>query len=272
MSKKVLVMTLGILLSVSYAQASISIVVSGNTYPQSTSSIVDGHVNFMVVDLIGATTGELNALSTKFVAASGSPGFDTSASYLYLFQTVNDGTNTLGISQNTVGVDPSQVTSYGGFKLGFTQGGILTAAGGPYLGGTSAAPGDPSGEITGAGGGYAANPAAVGPSGLVLNASSLSANYNNSLAAGKVSNIWGYTSDVAPTQWTSTGIQDGGTNDQGTVPSNSRVPEPATLVVWSVLGAGAAGIAVLRRRRNGARWSKENRRAIQSLVEGKLYS
>jgi hypothetical protein len=47
-----------------------------------------------------------------------------------------------------------------------------------------------------------------------------------------------------------------------------RVPEPASLIVWSVLGAGAASVAV-RRHRN-ARWSAENRQAIHSMVAGKL--
>jgi len=42
------------------------------------------------------------------------------------------------------------------------------------------------------------------------------------------------------------------------------IPEPASLLVWSVIGA-AAGLGALRRRR--ARWSKENRNAICQIIE-----
>ncbi|MGO9113055.1 MAG: hypothetical protein ACLP9L_27805 [Thermoguttaceae bacterium] len=49
----------------------------------------------------------------------------------------------------------------------------------------------------------------------------------------------------------------------------STVPEPASLIVWSVLGAGAA--MALRRRRSVARWSAENRQAIHAVIEGKLH-
>ena len=42
------------------------------------------------------------------------------------------------------------------------------------------------------------------------------------------------------------------------------VPEPASVVVWSVIGAGA-GLGAVRRRR--ARWSEENRNAICQIIE-----
>ena len=47
-------------------------------------------------------------------------------------------------------------------------------------------------------------------------------------------------------------------------PPQSAVPEPATLVIWSVLGAGAAGLGSLRRRR--PRWSEESRAAIRQII------
>jgi hypothetical protein len=43
------------------------------------------------------------------------------------------------------------------------------------------------------------------------------------------------------------------------------VPEPATLMIWSVLGAGAAGASALRRRRG--RWNDANRKAIYGIVD-----
>ena len=45
----------------------------------------------------------------------------------------------------------------------------------------------------------------------------------------------------------------------------SAVPEPTALLVWSILGGGAAGVASLRRRRG---WSDKNRQAIREVFRG----
>ena len=50
--------------------------------------------------------------------------------------------------------------------------------------------------------------------------------------------------------------------------AHEAVPEPVSLIVWSVIGAGAAGM-VLRPRRSRARWSAENRQAIHAVFESK---
>jgi hypothetical protein len=49
------------------------------------------------------------------------------------------------------------------------------------------------------------------------------------------------------------------------------VPEPATIVVWSLLGAGSwLGMRVWRRRETGRRsWSPENRQAIHDIIAGR---
>jgi hypothetical protein len=51
---------------------------------------------------------------------------------------------------------------------------------------------------------------------------------------------------------------------------SATVPEPASLVVWSVLG-GAAGVAAARRRPTSANrrapWSDDSRAAIHQLIE-----
>jgi len=46
------------------------------------------------------------------------------------------------------------------------------------------------------------------------------------------------------------------------------VPEPASLVIWSILAGGSASLAVARKRRQGAgpRWSPENREAILAVI------
>lgn len=48
------------------------------------------------------------------------------------------------------------------------------------------------------------------------------------------------------------------------------VPEPASIVVWSLLAGGAAGVGVARKRRQKApkgRWSAESRQAIFSVID-----
>jgi hypothetical protein len=64
-------------------------------------------------------------------------------------------------------------------------------------------------------------------------------------------------------------------NAQGQVIANHQsmlyeVPEPASLVVWSVLAGSAAGLTVARRKRRNApagRWSAESRSAIFAVVD-----
>jgi len=47
-----------------------------------------------------------------------------------------------------------------------------------------------------------------------------------------------------------------------------EVPEPATLLIWSLLGASWTGLAVVRRRWNrSVSWSPEARTAIKALIE-----
>ena len=50
----------------------------------------------------------------------------------------------------------------------------------------------------------------------------------------------------------------------------NATPEPATFVVWSLLGATWAGLAVVRRgwNRSGSQpWTPEARTAIESIIE-----
>jgi hypothetical protein len=47
---------------------------------------------------------------------------------------------------------------------------------------------------------------------------------------------------------------------------SNNVPEPTTLAIWSIFGAGAAAVAASRRRRQ-ARWSDADRKAIHDVVD-----
>jgi hypothetical protein len=187
--------------------------------------------------VVGDTFGTgLAGFDAHFVAGVGSGPLSTGSKYLYLFQTVNDGASTTGITTNSVSVDTGFVTSHGVFAgTGFTQAGVKTAAGGPYIG-VGGAPGNTAPASTvGSAPGVALNAAAVGPSFTTFGSNSVIAFFFPPLAQGSTSAIWGYTSDMAPTFQT-TGILDHGTTADGTVPS--ATPEPASLVlgVFGVLG------------------------------------
>jgi hypothetical protein len=54
--------------------------------------------------------------------------------------------------------------------------------------------------------------------------------------------------------------------------SYSEVPEPLSVIVWTLLGASWAGLAVMRRRnalRSRQCWSPETRKAIFEVIDGK---
>jgi hypothetical protein len=45
------------------------------------------------------------------------------------------------------------------------------------------------------------------------------------------------------------------------------VPEPASIIIWGLLGAGCAGGAMARRRRRRARWSDDTRQNIHQIID-----
>jgi len=219
---------------------------------------VDGHVNFTVLDHTGSGVGDsfgtgLAGFDATFSKGFLSGGLDTSARYLYLFETVNDGTNPLAISSNTVA--SSGVTSWGTFSgVGFTNSGTPTAPGGPYLGGAGGASttrGNSSGTgVTGGVPGAAFLPG-YGPQIVLNQTSSVQAEFlGGGLPAGSISYVWGYTSNLVPT-FGPTNIQDGGTGAGGTVPT--ATPEPCSLVLFLGVGstfAGFGGARMWRRKQN----------------------
>ena len=188
---------------------------TGNTFPTNMglTSGVDGHVNFTVLNHVGGVGGDsfgtgLAGFDTHFTPGAGSGALDFAATYLYLFQTVNDGVNTLGITTNSVSVATGALTSHGVFLgTGFTQAGVLTAAGGPWLG-VGAAAGNPSPASTaGAAPGVALNGAAFGPLFTTIGSGSLVA-FSGPLPAGSLPARSGATLRISlrrgerPVSWT----------------------------------------------------------------------
>ncbi|MCC6127020.1 MAG: hypothetical protein IT426_18835 [Pirellulales bacterium] len=252
---------LPLILGASAAQGAFVVGFTGNTFPSNVGPTVDGHVNFAVLDTVGGAPGDtwgtgIPGFDALFAAGIGSGPLDTTAAYVYLFQTVNDGVNVSAISQNTVSAPNPLVTSHGVFPTtGFT----------PM---PSAPPGDPS-------------PALIAPVAILAGLGTITPNFQISgsgsqvatfllpnLAAGASSCLWGYTVNAAP-DWGVTSIQDGGTNASGTVPT--PVPEPFAFAIWALLGLGGTGVALVRRRQANARtpWSEETRASILKIVERK---
>jgi hypothetical protein len=260
---------------VGVSQAAFILSYTGNTFPTNAGG-VDGHINFAVLNRTGGVAGDewgtgIANFDTLFAAGTGSAALDTNASYLYLFQTVNDGSNALEISQSTVAVPNALVTSHGTFgTLGFKYNGVNVGPGVSL--GTSAAAGDISpASLVGA---FPSAIAVVGgvitPNTQVSGGGSQVATFLfPNLTSGGVSSLWGYTTNSAPTGFVTSSIQDGGTSAVGTVPG--PVPEPITLLIWSVLGLGGTGLAVARKKGlmggSKAPWSEENRKAIRQIVE-----
>lgn len=232
----------------SISAASIS-AFSGNTQPShSPAPGVGGTVDFAVYNHTGGTAGDtfdtgFAGFNALFTAGVGSGAFDTSAQYLYLFETVNNGpySASFPISQNSVGVTGSRVTSFGGFtSLDFSTKILGTAAGFA----------EPSGHSTGATPIIAATAGSSFP--LVLDgSSSLKALFTTELNSGQESILWGYTSNYGPA-FGNTGIVDGGTTADGSVPTAAVVPtsspEPSAIALFG-LGGTLIGIRRLRFRK-----------------------
>lgn len=177
---------------------------------------VDGTVNYAVYDSATSSfagdvfgTGKGGGFDGSFVAGTGSGALDTGARYLYVYQTVNNGGDSLEISANTVQIVPANLTSWGWFTVG---------------GGAQA------------------------PFSVAKTTSSLEADYTppaTGLAAGSSSFFWGYTSNIAPV-FGRTGFQDGGSVAQGIAPQ--AAPEPASVVMLGIGISGMFGYGLRRRK------------------------
>ncbi|MGN6367835.1 MAG: hypothetical protein ACTHN5_06200 [Phycisphaerae bacterium] len=221
------------------AMASSIAAFSGNTQPANGGDAAT--INFAVYSNSGTAgdafgTGLAN-FDSLFAPGSSSSGFDASAAYLYLYQTVA----TNAVFENTVGVTPSKVTSFGTFtNTSFSTNVLGTAAG---FGNTSSAS-------------TPATPVIVSQTGLDTpnifdGSSSVQAFFfsypSAELAAGHKTVLWGYTSNYAPIIGNTAIIDAAGANGQAATAGPTLVPLPdAFLTGLSTLG-GLALLAKLRR-------------------------
>lgn len=234
---------------------------SGNTQPFKPASAGGpdgGTVNFAVYDRTGGTAGDpfgtgVAGLAGLFTPASSSPSatLDTSAAYLYLFQTVANSPTGESVFQNSVGIVPStRVTSAGEFT-GTDFSGVVLGAPAGFANPSPASTGVAPVILTGQAG-------LITPTTLTLGASSLLARYfvPAELLNGQQSILFGYTSNFVPTFGSTAILETTGAN--GTVPTPSAtpappvspagpLPEPATLVVFGLM-VGVGGLAARGRK------------------------
>jgi hypothetical protein len=230
------------------AKANLLVAFSGNTQPSQGATGVEGTVNFAVYDqTTGGSAGDtfgvgLAGFDALFAASTLSGPLDTSARYLYLYQTVNNSENTsmVPISANTVQITPSLLTSWGRFD-------DTTFA--STVNGSPAGFGDPSPSSVGAIAVVTTDSGLFEPTVVRGSASLLAFYLTAEIPVGSKSELWGYTSDFAPIFGT-TGLIDGGTTADGTVPT-AAVPEPSTLA-FALCGVAVAGLGYMRRARRTA--------------------
>lgn len=217
---------------------------SGNTQP-SKSPDDSATVNFAVYDRTSGAAGDtfgtgVSGFDSLFAAGTSSQGLDTSASFLYLYQTVANGNTSSNVFQNTVGVPSSLVTSFGSFAgTTFSTSVLGTAAGfaNPSSASTGATPVILSGQ-SGLTGFTGANSVSDG-------LSSVKANYfGTEVPFGGASVLWGFTSDTAPSLGNTAILESTGAG--GT--ASTAVPEPSAALA-GVLALGGFGAMARRKRR-----------------------
>ena len=224
--------------SASVASASSISAFSGNTQPAKGTGDA-ATVNFAVYDRAGGSAGDtfntgLAGFDSLFTAGSGSAAFDTSASYLYLYQTVANGG--LSVFENTVGVVSPIVTSFGSFTGTSFSDTVLGSPAG--FSNTSPASTGATPTINGS------VSDAVAPSLLIDGSSSVQAYFFSEIPAGGKSILWGYTSNVAPQIGNTAILETTGANGSA---ATAIVPIPPALCSGGLL-IGAIALAKTRRR------------------------
>jgi hypothetical protein len=237
---RIVLVTIALLLTflTLHASAEASPVLEGSVFEQGLSGStveVDGTVNYAVLTM--ADFSALSGLGT-FYAGSSSSGLDSGATYVYLFQVTNGGSDSNTIFSFSTGFAPtvsSSITSWGYFQgTVFTENGVEVSASNPLdpgttLGFDSASTSDPTASLL-----------------FRTSNSILAYSFDNGagIAAGGTSSIIVYTSNLAPDMFSSQ-ITYGAYAGSGATPGAAdTVPEPSTILLMTL---GLAGLAGFRR-------------------------
>ena len=225
----------------------------------SSPSTSDALVSFAVWAREGADwTADAPFVGFAATSLTGGGVIDTGASYVYLYQVVNDdpvpGMTDPNIRELKVTRPQGSITSMGHFDSAvFTDGAPVGPAVNPTLGADPVSTADdvvdgvPTALFGGAPG-LALN-GGVNPVAAVLdnvNFQSVFEFGSTEIKSGKYSSLLFYTSNVDPGY--GEGIVRDGNDGDGDVPVPTPVPEPSALVLMGLGGLGAFGRWVARRR------------------------
>lgn len=254
-----------LLIAPSPASADYILTHSGNSSGASASG-VDGTVSFAVLNRDNGTTNDpwntgFDIKNATFIDGDGaggeadSSGLDLDAPFLYLYQFVNDGTNTtldiLGMTLILNGNLASAVTSWGYWDdLGFSDNDGEARDDHPF--GDAGTFGDPGAANTGVTDPDVVdigNAGEVTPTSVVKSSSDVTFTFTNN--PGKITDtnrsiLVGFTSTIGQT-FILTTLDDAGADPLVTVPT--LVPLPPALVML-LAGAPFGLLTLLRRRRN----------------------
>lgn len=218
---------------------------SGNTRGKTSGAIADATINFAVLDRSGGVAGDrfgtghagFDLAATTRGQSSGS-SFDMSASYLYLYQIVNDGTLAGAIRMTGVGFAGPLVTSFATWDLTFTDAEGVTGVDQPFgmVENPFTDPATVATDIVSPGIDDHAGRAWTGTDGFV----GLSISFNPDLMVGETSALFGFTSNAPPRL-----VEFAGTAASVAAVLPVPIPEPSAVVL---LAAGLAGLATRKMR------------------------
>ena len=225
-----LVLLLGLLLLGGAVEASPITSFTGNGYASNTTSVgIDATVNYAVFTSGDFSTDASGILSSFKAGLSSPAALDLGTGiYVYVFQVVNNGSNTTTITGWSTGrASAADVTSWGYFN-----GAVFTDAGG-NVGANNSLDSGSVGLVSDGG---------VNPSLIWKASTSVQAALN--IPAGATSSLMVYTSSYGP-DWFSGQFNGGGVGAMVSDPGPGvSVPEPGTILLMTL---GLAGLAGYRR-------------------------
>lgn len=251
---------------VSTSSAALLSTVAGSGHTSGASAAVggvDGTVNYAVYKRDGLICGDVYGIGHSGVDTTlQMRGFDVSADYLYLYQTVNNGSTNEIIASTSIGLNQSaipHITGFGALPFVLTDADCLIGAANNL--GKDSLPFAPPGEIAPAdapGGqpiSFGSDPTAKGvamlgsvPLMFITPAHSLVIFHSGGLLSGQTSTVFGFSTDRAPVLSRVT-VVDSGTSFEGTVsaPANTPVSAPAPATPLALVSL--ALVAFLRNRK-----------------------
>jgi hypothetical protein len=222
----------------------------GNTKGDTNPSNGRWTVNFAVLDRLSgpSTAGDLfgtglSGFDGLEVSGGGSPSFDTSARYLYLYQFVESPTSNFYLVAAGVMVDPLPITSYEQWNLFLADNSGNTSTSNDFgTDGVSFLMSPPANiGVTDPHVSASGDTASLIGATFTQTPTSFLGSFNSNVDPGEMSNLWGVTSNAAPRFYFSPSAEFAA---GATIPIPS--PEPSTFALLSLAILAIGGLRFLR--------------------------